>query len=91
MKIQAPKDEKHRKQLQSQLARTTPAPPGYRRRVRIANGRFGCVAHFSKVPLDCIRSHKKAKPLPGNDPGQGAESLTAQPRGALPTTPVATP
>ena len=82
MKIQAPTDEKHRKQLQSQLARSTPAPPGYRYRVRIAKGRQGWVAHFSKVPLDSIRSHKKAKPLPGNELGQGAERPPAQPRRA---------
>ena len=82
MKIQAPTDEKHRKQLQSQLARSTPASPGYRYRVRIAKGRHGWVAHFYKVPLDSIRSHKKAKPLPGNDLGEGLESPPAQPRRA---------
>ncbi len=80
MKIQAPTDEKHRKQLQSQLARSSPAPPGYRWRVRIAKGRFGWVAHFYKVPLDAIRSHRKAEPLPSNDLGQDVESPPAQPR-----------
>jgi hypothetical protein len=73
MKIQAPRDEKHRIQLQTQLALSTPAPPGHRYRVRIAKARFGWVAHFRLVPLDSIRSHKKAKPLPGNHSGKGVE------------------
>ena len=79
MKIAAPRDEKHRKQLQSQLARSTPAPPGYRYRVRIAKGRFGWVAHFTLVPLGSIRSHKKAQPPPANPetPGEaGAAPLS---------------
>jgi hypothetical protein len=64
MKIKAPRDEKHRKLLQSQLARTTPAPPGYRWRVRIALCRTGWVAHFTKVPADAIRSHRRKTPAP---------------------------
>jgi hypothetical protein len=64
MKIQAPRDEEHRKLLQIQLARSTPAPPGYRWRVRIARGRFGYVAHFTKVPLDSIRPYRKKTPTP---------------------------
>lgn len=77
MKIQAPRDEKHRKQLQRQLALSTPAPPGHRYRVRIAEGRFGWVAHFRLVPLDSIRSHKKAKSPPGKGENYGAEGSTS--------------